>query len=427
MPKTLPAVPLPALDDAVGEPEFTAAPHPLRRRVITWIAVVIVLGASMVWWRNGAGSRAPVSMYRTTTIQRGNITQTVSATGPLSAVATVNVGSQVSGNIAKLHVDFNDHVTAGQLIAEIEPSTYEARLVQAQGDLLNAKVALELKRISARRNEALNAEHLIAQSEYDQGLADLHQQEAIVQIKEAAVKSATVDLERTKIRSPIDGVVIDRAIDVGQTVQASFAAPTLFILAQDLRQMQITANVSEADIGGVVPGRPVTFTVDAFPGENFSGQVRQVRNNTTTTNNVVTYPTIITVDNPELKLRPGMTANVTIIVAQRADVLRAPNAALRLRPGDNSATPHAAASGARRVLYVPRGDVDDAGRARGELDAVPVQTGLSDATFTEIISGISAGQVVVTGPALTAAPAKSTGATSTNPFMPKMPPKGSKR
>ncbi|MDP3207964.1 MAG: efflux RND transporter periplasmic adaptor subunit, partial [Rhodoglobus sp.] len=314
-------------------------------------------------------------------------------------MATVNVGSQVSGNIAKLHVDFNDRVTAGQLIAEIDPSTYEARLVQAEGDLLGARVMLDQKRLNVRRSETLLASQLIARSDHDQALTELHQQEAVVTIKEAMVKSARVDLERTKIRSPIDGVVIDRAIDVGQTVQASFAAPTLFVLAQDLRQMQITANVSEADIGGVAPDKPVTFTVDAFPGETFTGQVRQVRNNTTTTNNVVTYPTIVTVDNPDLKLRPGMTANVTIIVARRENVLRAPNAALRFRPPDTGGVTNTS----RRTLYRIHGDIDPAGRATGELESVSVTTGLGDAAFTEIVSGVTAGEVVVTGIALTPA------------------------
>lgn len=294
--------------------------------------------------------------------------------------------------------------------------------MQAEGDLLSARVALELKQLNARRSENLHASNLIPRSDHDQVLAELHQQEAIVTIKEAVVKSARVDLERTKIRSPINGVVIDRAIDVGQTVQASFAAPTLFVLAQDLRQMQITANVSEADIGGVAPDRAVTFTVDAFPGESFSGRVRQVRNNTTTTNNVVTYPTIITVDNPGLKLRPGMTANVTIVVARRENVLRAPNAALRFRPADAPATP----TGQQRTLYRFSGDLAADGRATGPIEAVAVQTGLADAAFTEIVSGAVEGEVVVTGVALTSTKAAPPAAAATpgNPFMPKMPPGG---
>lgn len=330
----MPGVPLPELPESAGAAGWMGTLRSRLPRYLMWATLLFVaMGAWYGWRGRSAGAGAPAA-YRTARLATGNITQTVSATGPLSAISTVNVGSQVSGNIAKLHVDFNDRVTAGQLIAEIDPSTYEAQLVQAEGDLLSARVALELKRLNAQRSENLHASNLISRADHDQVLAELRQQEALVTIKEAVVKSARVDLERTKIRSPINGVVIDRAIDIGQTVQASFAAPTLFVLAQDLSQMQITANVSEADIGGVAAEKPVTFTVDAFPGENFSGRVRQVRNNTTTTNNVVTYPTIITVDNPDLKLRPGMTANVTIVVARRENVLRAPNAALRFRPAD---------------------------------------------------------------------------------------------
>jgi HlyD family secretion protein len=236
-------------------------------------------------------------------------------------------------------------------------------------------------------------------------------------------------VERTKIRSPIDGVVINRAVDAGQTVQASFAAPTLFKLARDLREMQITANISEADIGGVAPGQAVAFSVDAFPGETFAGKVREVRNNTTITNNIVTYPTIITVENPDLKLRPRMTANVTITLAHRSDVLRVPNAALRYRPPENATLLAAAHAGAAhgRTLYIVRGDVDAAGRATGGLEPASVHTGLSDSAYTEIVSGIDEGAVVATGTSLLPASA-GTSSPVTNPFVPRMPgPRGTKR
>jgi len=423
MQKSISSVPLPELPDVISSRGWLGS---VRQRL--WLigaGLLVVAAAAWWWWRGGSVRAGTPVVYRTARVSVGNITQSVSATGPLSAIATVNVGSQVSGNIARLHVDFNDRVTAGQLIAEIDPSTYEARRVQAEGDLLVARVALEQKQLNARRSETLHSSQLIPRSDHDQALSELHQQEAVVTIKEAAVKSARVDLDRTRIRSPIDGVVIDRAIDIGQTVQASFAAPTLFVLAQDLRHMQITAHVSEADIGGVAPDKPVTFTVDAFPGETFSGRVRQVRNNTTTTNNVVTYPTIITLDNPDLKLRPGMTANVTIVVARREQVLRAPNAALRFRPADAGPASNGTAA---RTVYRIHGDSDSAGRASGALEAIPVRTGLSDAAFTEIVAGVTDGTAVVTGIALT--PAKSGGsapASTSNPFMPKMPPSGQKR
>jgi len=278
MEESFPRIAVPELEEAVAD---QGQPRPGRiwfKRVVPWGVLLLVVAGAWLWWRQSGVSAGSAVSFRTARVQRGDVTQTVSATGPLSAVSTVEVGSQVSGNIAKLHADFNDSVKEGQLLAEIEPSTFEARVVQAEADARNASVALELKRLSVRRTQELRAKLFVAQSDVDQAVAELNQQEAIVQIKDAAVNSARVDLERTRIRSPIDGVVIDRAIDVGQTVQASFAAPKLFKLAHDLREMQITANVSEADIGGVRPGQRVEFTVDAYPGQTFRGKVREVRN-----------------------------------------------------------------------------------------------------------------------------------------------------
>lgn len=303
----------------------------------TWIKlalVVAVVGGGAAWWLRARNGDAASIAFRTAEVQRGDVTQTVTGSGTLSAITTVSVGSQVSGNISKLYVDYNDAVKKGQLIAEIEPSTYEARLVQAEADLLSAQTALELKRLNAQRATELRAQSLIAQADYDDAQAGLRQQEAAAKKAEASVKSARLDVERCKITSPIDGVVLKRAVDLGQTVQASFSAPELFTLAQDLRKMEIEASISEADIGAVEAGQAVTFTVDAFSGRTFRGTVRQVRNNSTTTSNVVTYPTIITVDNEDQKLRPGMTANVVITTAKRTNVVRVPNAALRYRPSD---------------------------------------------------------------------------------------------
>lgn len=420
MQNTLPATAaIPAVDEShVGD---DARPWPRGlKRLLPWLTLVLLAAVALIWWRRTARNGQAATSYRTAVVQRGDIVQTVSASGPLSAVSTVNVGSQVSGNISKLYVDFNDAVKVDQIIAEIEPSTYEAALAQAEGDLLSAEASLELKQLNAGRSSQLLANQLIPQADHDQTLADLHQQEATVKIKQAALKSATINLSHTKIHSPIDGVVIDRTIDIGQTVQANFAAPTLFILAQDLRQMQVTANVSEADIGGVVAGQPVSFTVDAFPGQTFVGKVREVRNNSTITNNVVTYSTIITVDNPELKLRPGMTANVIITTAHHADVLRVPNAALRFRPSDVEATAGVGhPAGAHRSLFVVRGAKRASGRMTGTLDEIQVQTGLGDSAYTEIVSGLDAGAVVATGISLL--PAEDSSSATTNPFVPRMP------
>lgn len=321
-------------------PAFVPAPRASRgrrllMRLLFWLILLGLAGAALAWWRR-ADTAVAALLFRTIKVQRGDVTQTVTGSGSLAALTTVEVGSQVSGNILRLHADFNDAVKKGQLLAEIDSSTYEARVTQAENDLLSANVTLEMKQLNARRSLDLLGQKLIAQSDYDQARTDLRQQEATVKNREASLKSARVDLERCTISSPIDGIVISRAVDVGQTVQASFSAPKLFTLAQDLRQMEITANISEADIGTVEAGQPVSFTVDAFSGRAFQGKVRQVRNNTTIANNVVTYPTIITVDNADLKLRPGMTANIVITTSRRANVLRVPNAALRFRPPESA-------------------------------------------------------------------------------------------
>lgn len=327
------------------------------KRLLPWaIALVVVLGAIVVWRRTQATARAAGPAFRLALVQRGDVAQTVSASGTLSAITTVEVGSQVSGLIQKMYVDFNSTVKSGQLIAEIEPSTYESKLVQAEGDLASAKATLELKQVNAKRAEELKAKQLVSPSDYDQTVSELHQQQATVRIKEAALRSAQVDVDRCKIRSPIDGVVISRDVDTGQTVQASFSAPQLFTLAKDLREMQITASVSEADIGGVEAGQSVSFTVDAFSGRTFTGKVREVRNNPTTTNNVVNYYTIIDVSNADLKLRPGMTANVTITIARRSGVLRVANSALRFKAPDTARVIKAADEAGTAATPAPEED-----------------------------------------------------------------------
>jgi HlyD family secretion protein len=270
-------------------------------RLLPWVIVLALAAGGYLWWRRvQARANADSIVYRTAPVQRGDVTQNVAATGTLSAITTVDVGSQVSGQIATLHADFNSTVKAGQLVAEIDPATYETKVLQAEADLASAKSTLELKQLNAARADELFKKQLLSRADHDQTVTELHQQQSTVRIKEAALKAAQLDLGRTKIRSPIDGVVISRDIDLGQTVQATFAAPKLFTIAKDLREMQITASVSEADIGGVEPGQSVSFTVDTFPGRAFTGKVREVRNNPTTSSNVVNYATIIDVSNANL-------------------------------------------------------------------------------------------------------------------------------
>ena len=231
------------------------------RAWIGWILVLGGLGGGWWWWdsRRGGGE-APE--YRTSVVGRGDIVQTVTASGQLIPLVKVEVGSQVSGNIRAIHADFNSTVTNGQLIAELDPATYEARLIQAEGDLASARAQLTLAQVNAKRAAELRKSNLIAESEFDQTTAELEQRQAAVRVKEANVASARVDVERTKIYSPIDGTVISRSVDVGQTVQASFSAPKLFLIARDLTRMQIEAMVSEADVGGVEVGQEVSFTVE---------------------------------------------------------------------------------------------------------------------------------------------------------------------
>lgn len=444
--------------------------------------VIIAAVATIVWWQRGRSTASASVLFRTTTLQRGDVTQTVTGSGSLSAITTVDVGAQVSGKIVKLHVDYNSPVKKDQLIAEVDPTSYQARLVQAEADLLSAQATLELRQLNAKRSAELLEKRLLSQSDYDTVVAELRQQEASTKKAEAAVNSARLDVEHCKITSPIDGVVLSRAVDVGQTVQSSMTAPTLYKLAQDLRQMQITASISEADIGGVAAGQAVQFSVDAFSGRTFEGKVREVRNNSTTTNNVVSYPTIITVDNSDLKLRPGMTANVTIYTARRTGVLRIANSALRfkvpaqvavrsLAPANNNLQippanarnslpdndekqamrepPQARfASGQApngpppfnkppgtipiptpKILYVLTSPPDASGRATGELIATPVRVGISDSTSTEILEGAEEGDVVAIGTlsaqaAAASASTTTSSTTTTNPFAPQRPPGG---
>jgi HlyD family secretion protein len=294
------------------------------------IAAVIVAIVGGVWFFNRDDDSAP--QYTTAPVTRGDLTQVVTATGTLNPVTNVTVGSQISGIILRLYADWNSEVKANQVVAQLDPATYKASVASAAGDLTNAVANLELQQIQTRRAQALFAEHLISQSDYDTAVATLHQAEAMVQIKQAALDNARVNLDRCTISSPVDGTVISRNVDVGQTVAASMSAPVLFQIANDLTQMQIDANVSEADIGTVDEGQEVSFTVDAFPDRKFVGKVRQIRNSPTTVQNVVTYDAVIDVNNPDKKLRPGMTANASIITAQRTGVLKVPNAALRFRP-----------------------------------------------------------------------------------------------
>ena len=391
-----------------------------------WVVIFLIVGgviAAVVWHFKRGKSDAP--QYQTTAVERGDLTQVVTATGTLNPVVNVTVGSQVSGIINKLNVDFNSMVKSNEVIAEIDPSTYHAAVAQATADLANAKANLELQQAEAARSAELFTNKLISSSDYDTAIATLDEAEASVQIKQASLDNANANLGYCKIRSPVDGIVISRAIDLGQTVASSFSTPTLFQIANDLTKMQIDSSVAEADVGGIVEGQKVDFTVDAYPYRNFHGVVTQVRNSPTTVNNVVTYDCVIGVTNADYKLKPGMTANVSVVIAQRENALIIPNSALRFRPPDatvpsagtnasatqtaqntNGENPHGGGNGPNHhsgehargerpvihTVYVLSGDGKDA-----KPRPVQIRTGISDGISTEVLSGLDAGDEVITG------------------------------
>ncbi|PTX94556.1 efflux RND transporter periplasmic adaptor subunit [Opitutus sp. ER46] len=294
------------------------------------IAALLVAAAGGAWYYL-AGKNDKQPEFSTTKVGRGDITQAVTATGDLQPVVTVDVGAQVSGQVKEVLVDFNSRVKAGDVLARIDPAMAEQKLRQAQADLESAKANNQLLQINARRTRDLAAKNLVSQSELDTAEAQLAQSNATLMTRTAAVENAKLDLLHCTITAPIDGMVLNRNTDRGRTVNSSMNAPTLFTLVNDLTRMQIQAAVAEADVGAITEGMDVTFTVDAFPNRTFRGTVRQVRNAATTTSSVVSYATIIDVNNDDLRLKPGMTANVSIIIAQKTNALRISNSALRAR------------------------------------------------------------------------------------------------
>ncbi|HVI94568.1 MAG TPA: efflux RND transporter periplasmic adaptor subunit [Anaeromyxobacter sp.] len=414
----------------------TAARKRPRRtvRLVVAALVLLALAAGVFSWRTAA--RRPKLQLDSVSADRGRIVAKVTATGTLSAIVTVQVGSQVSGSVAALHADYNSRVRKGQLIAKIDPALFEATVEQAranlvagQGNLAKAKAQAVDARRQAKRNEELAREKLVAQADYDTSQANADAADAAVLAAQgslaqaaAALHQAQVNLAYTNIVSPTDGVVISRNVDVGQTVAASLQAPTLFVIAEDLSKMQVDTSVAEADVGRLRDGMQVTFTVDAYPAETFRGIVRQIRNAAQTVQNVVTYDAVIDVSNPELKLRPGMTANVTFVYAEKDDVLRVPNAALRFRPppelmarlgqgdakGNHAAARGPDAAGTRGAAATPAGRTG-ASRSeapdrrtvwvlRGERPGpVRIRTGISDGSVTEVVEGaLEPGDAVVT-------------------------------
>jgi HlyD family secretion protein len=356
--------------------------------------LIIILVAMGAWYLIKKENGKP--QYKTATLQRGDLDAKVTATGSVNAVTTVLIGTQVSGTINALYVDFNSPVTKGQLLAQIDPATIQAQVDQAGASLLSAEANLKKAQASLldarrtyERNKQLMAKNFIAQSDLDTSetnsqAADAQLDSAKAQVLQgrAALSQAQTNLRYTRIVSPVNGTVISRSIDVGQTVAASFQTPTLFTIAQDLTKMQIDTSVDEADIGKVKVNQDVQFTVDAYPDINFTGKVSEIRNAPTTVQNVVTYDVIVQVNNAELKLKPGMTANVSIITDSRKGVLFVPNSALRFRPqaqGDGSTNaPKKRATGNKGpAIWILENK---------KPKQVKITVGISDGSFTEVVS-----------------------------------------
>ena len=373
------------------------------KKTIVALIVIAVVGAAGAWILGRKGSSPK---FLTEKVSRGDVVMSVTATGSVNAVTTVLVGTQASGRISALYADFNSTVRKGQLIAQIDPSVFQAQVDQARANLANAeanRVKAEATETDAlrtmKRYRDLFARNLVARSDQDTAetnaataTASVTASRTLVDQTRAALRLAETNLGYTRIVSPVDGTVISRNVDVGQTVAASFQTPTLFSIAVDLMKMQIDTSVDEADVSGVKVGQPATFDVDAFPDRTFQGRVTQVRNAAVVVQNVVTYDVVIEVDNSDLSLKPGMTANVSIITAKAAGVLRIPNAALRFRPpvkpGEGSTAREGGAGAGGPAVWVLQ---------KGSPKRVPVTLGLSDGTWTELVRGdIREGEDVIT-------------------------------
>ena len=368
----------------------------LASRIVIAVVALVILGGGYWYW-NGRKAEAAEGAYRTTAVERGDIRVAISATGTLSAISTVTVGSQISGQVTDVLVDFNSQVKKGDVLARIDPSTYEAQIEQGTAQIASASASLAQARATLRNAELdyarkadLGKQKLVAQSDVDLARATLDQARAQINSSQAQIRQQTastqttrVNLQRTVITSPVDGVVLTRTIEPGQTVAANFSAPELFTIAEDLGKMKIELAVDESDIGQVKVGQVVSFTADAFADRQFKGTVEQVRLAATTTNNVVTYPVVVTVDNSDGTLLPGLTVNAEIEVSKRDKILKVSNAALRYKPTEGAAAnPATAPQGAQRGGG--SGITDDLARTVVDMKVNPQQQAAFDAAMEAV-------------------------------------------
>ena len=352
--------------------------------------------------------------YETTTVEQGNIATTVTATGTIEPVTSVEVGTQVSGIVAKIFVDYNSVVKAGQVIAELDKTNLISELASQRANLTSVQSSLQYQKANFDRQKNLYDKGLISANDFEQARLSYVQAQQQVTTAQQNVKRAETNLGYATITSPINGVVLSKAVEEGQTVAASFSTPTLFTIAQDLTDMRVIADIDEADIGEVKEGHRVTFTVDAFPRDIFQGFVTQVRQQPTTESNVVTYEVVISAPNADLKLKPGLTANVTIYTLEKNDVLTVTSKALRFSPNEALIAPDETIQGteAKTKLWVREGKT---------FRAIPVETGVTNGTITEIVSGISAGTEVLADMIFGEQPEMDATQQKSNPFMPGRP------
>jgi len=429
----------------------------IKMRVTAGVLAASTLGG-VLWFTHRADAGTTPS-YRLGKVERASVKSTVSATGTLGAVRTVQVGTQVSGQIAALYVDFNDHVKKGQLIARIDPILQEAAVQDAEAGLAKANAVATQTQLDYERSKKLHDQQIATDAEYNVAQSSYAQAKAALTSARINLQRAKQNLAYTNIYSPIDGVVVERTMDVGQTVAASFSAPQLFVIANDLSRMQILASVDESDIGKIEAGQPVTFSVQSFPDRQFTGSVEQVRLNSTTLNNVVSYTAVVSVSNEDGKLLPGMTASVKLVTASADDVLTVPSTALRFTPpegaktnmpvranrpaGDSAAAPAAVASGAPAGGFQGGGFPGGPGAANaprrprpagsqpgsmarvwtvdatGTLTPHFVKLGISDGQKTQITSrDLQQGTSIVIGATQPGASATATTGTTANPLQP---------
>jgi HlyD family secretion protein len=397
-----------------------------KRRIIAGLAALVAVGGGLLTWRLLWKRDSGEVEYQTAQAERGSLSSQVTASGTLSPLVTVQVGSQVSGRILELKADFNDRVEKGQIIARIDPQLFQTEVAKARANLNSARAQVtraEAELAQANRNHdrasGLSEQQVIAQADVDASLAALQTAQASVAAAramlsqaKAAVDQADTNLQLTTIVSPISGIVISRNVDVGQTVAASLQAPTLFTIAEDLAKMEVHTSVAESDVGRLSENMAVEFTVDAYPGDRFKATVKEVRYSPQTVQNVVTYDAVVSVDNSDLKLRPGMTADVTFLVERRDGVVLVPNTALRFRPPEKVLDaigwkpPEERGPGVGAGGGVRKRGGGDRGRSKrlvwklgvdGVPAAAPIEIGISDGKMTEVVSGLAAGETVIVG------------------------------